>query len=141
MRDKKIIILAVLSIAAVLSLVHGIFKANVTAKKEFVALPAASLPKLELSPGLFTKEFQLRPRQKTLFSSWGRNPFSLHNSADRDFSLSGIFQDQDNPSAIINEKIVVAGDKIEGCHVSAIKEKSVILNDGSNDFELRLGED
>jgi len=52
--------------------------------------------------------------------------------------LSGILWDEEVPAAIINDEIVEIGDEIAGSTVIDIKEDSVILNDGSRNFELNL---
>jgi len=144
MPDKKIIILVSLSIVALASLVWGVVASGIIKSGR----PKAAVVASEVRPGaqdsaadFSIPDFKFKPRPKSAFNSWGRNPFSLHNKADRDFTLSGIFRDRDKPTAIINNKIVAIGDKIEGFNVTAIRENSVVVNDGKADFELRLGED
>lgn len=53
-------------------------------------------------------------------------------------SLEGIFWDPASPMAIINDKIVGEGDKIEGAEVVEIKEDRVILRYGEEQSILRL---
>ena len=55
-----------------------------------------------------------------------------------EFYLSGIVWDKDNPTAIINNKIVKIGAEIAGSTVVNIKEDRVILNDGIRNFELKM---
>ena len=54
-------------------------------------------------------------------------------------TLTGILWDKDKPLAIINNRVVKIGDTAGGSRVVEIKENSVILNDGTKDFELKLG--
>ncbi len=54
-------------------------------------------------------------------------------------NLTGILWDKEKPMAIINGKIVKAGDRAAGCSVVEIKENSVVLNDGAKEFVLKLG--
>ncbi|MBL7151294.1 MAG: hypothetical protein ISS89_01710 [Candidatus Omnitrophica bacterium] len=54
-------------------------------------------------------------------------------------TLSGILWDENNPLAIINNKVVKKADSVSGCRVIEIKRNSVVLNDGTRDFELKLG--
>ncbi len=74
--------------------------------------------------------------------AWERCPFSgkIYSAQKRlkDLTLAGIIWDEKKPLAIINNEIVKAQDKINGRTVIEIKHDRVILNDGSEDFELRL---
>lgn len=54
-------------------------------------------------------------------------------------TLSGILWDENNPLAIINNKVVKKADSVSGCRVVEIKQESVVLNDGTRDFEFKLG--
>ena len=54
--------------------------------------------------------------------------------------LRGIIWDEQDPRAIIDNKIVRVGDKLLSCTVVEIKERSVILNDEFGDYELNLGD-
>lgn len=53
-------------------------------------------------------------------------------------TLSGILWEENNPLAIINNKIVKVGDRVAGCNVVEIRQNSVSLNNGTKDFELKL---
>lgn len=55
-------------------------------------------------------------------------------------SLSGIIWDQIKPMAVINGKIVKAGDRVDNDTVVIIKKDRVVLNNGIKDYELKLGE-
>ena len=55
-------------------------------------------------------------------------------------SLTGIISTDNGPAAVINNRIVRIGDKIGTNKVIQIKGDSVVLNDGSKDFELKLTE-
>lgn len=52
--------------------------------------------------------------------------------------LNGIILTQEQPLAIINNTIVRAGDEIGKNKVVKVNTDSVILNDGSAEFELKL---
>ena len=54
--------------------------------------------------------------------------------------LSGIISTEKGSAAVINNNILRAGDKIAVNTVVKIDKDSVILNDGSKDFELKLVE-
>ncbi|MBF0521453.1 MAG: hypothetical protein HQL24_00185 [Candidatus Omnitrophica bacterium] len=53
-------------------------------------------------------------------------------------SLSGIVFSKEMPRAIIDNKIVVVGDKVKSNKVVKITENTVVLNDGTKDFTLFL---
>lgn len=84
-----------------------------------------------------------RRAAKTNFVSWGRSPFILRRSsisAVKKLVLNGIMWDKENPLAVINDEVVKIGAEIGKNTVVDIKEDSVILNDGTNNFKLRLGQ-
>lgn len=75
---------------------------------------------------------------------WGRDPFGLGKFMVKGeeglvrLALNGIVWDGENPYAIINDEIVKKGDTIDGNIVVEIREESVILDDGLEQFTLKL---
>lgn len=65
---------------------------------------------------------------------WGRDPFVKAQEGTvrkGEFRLSAIVWDTELPYAVINGKVVCAGDKINGCTVLKIdKDKAVVKKDG-----------
>ncbi|MDD5449468.1 MAG: hypothetical protein PHO42_02595 [Candidatus Omnitrophica bacterium] len=78
-----------------------------------------------------------RRAERTRFTSWGRNPFLTRISLT-DAGLAGILWDEKSPKAIIGGSIVGIGDKIGGNTVVDIQKDRVILNDGSENFEIGI---
>lgn len=83
---------------------------------------------------------------------WGRNPFYLEKEfevkeeeavaddpGNREPVLNGIFWDDENPSAVINNRYVAVNDTFGGYTVMAIQKNVVILSDGMDHIELRTG--
>ena len=73
----------------------------------------------------------------------GRDPFTLRMISSKSVkgeSLSGIIWDDDVPMAVINGQILTVGDSIGGNTLVDIKEESVVLSDGTNQYELKLGQ-
>lgn len=139
MRNKKLIILIILCIVAVFSLIYGIVTPQ-KRRRELISKPASVHREeiIQLTERIAPKK---RKAKRTDFVSWGRDPFLLPEvsaKASRGINLTGIIWDEKNPMAIISDNIVGTGDKIEKNTVIDIKEDRVILNDGANDFELRL---
>ena len=78
-------------------------------------------------------------RLTSSYSSWGRNPFIIEDKGESFIlNLKGIIWDESTRLAVINEKVVREGDEVGGRKVIKIEKHRVILNDGQNDFELRL---
>jgi len=75
--------------------------------------------------------------------SWVRDPFSgkLYSStSEMELHLEGILWDPKKPAAIINGEVVKVGDALaSGSRVIAIKQNSVIINDGARNIEIKLG--
>jgi len=137
MHNKKLIILAILGTLAVFSLFYGIF----------------TPPKIRRPPQVKESDIQLerkvplseepiltkRVAKRTNYASWGRNPFTP-KAISTATGLTGILWDDKIPKAIINDNVMGIGDKVDGKTVIDIQRDKVILNDGSKNFELRLGE-
>ncbi len=102
--------------------------------------PISSVSTLKPSPIQMGRDEKYREEKLT----WVRDPFSgkIYTSGEgsRDLKLDGIIWDKKEPLAMINECIVRVGDEIGESKIIDIKPDRVILNDGTRDFELRLGE-
>lgn len=71
-----------------------------------------------------------------------RDPFSAAAEEVAGIRLTGILWDDKNPQAAINNMIVGVGQKVDAATVVvAITKRSVVLNDGQKNFELRLSEE
>ncbi len=145
MKKKDIIqigITGVLLVVLLLFLSHGRKPkktANGPLNKNVSLSPAADVQKTGGS------EFYKRLEEETKSMELKRDPFTFTKQqagpsvvSARELILSGIAWDQDNPSAIINNKIVAIGQEVDGNTVVDIKENRVILNDGDHNFELRI---
>lgn len=135
MRDKRLIALAILGVMALASLIYGILTPSKL--KQGLSSSAVSVVKPNGGNSLLPKE---RHAPRSSYESWGRNPFILQEGvSDKMLVLNGIAWDKKAPQVIINNRILNAGDKIRGSTVVAIQPHSVTLNDGSQNFELKLG--
>lgn len=133
---KKKIILAVLCVIAIFTITRNI-------RPRPVADGGAGLAGGVLSNISGDPASLKRTAKRTDFESWERNPFSPKAVVTRKASgliLSGIFWDDGNPSAIIDDEIVNIGSRIGSVVVIDITKKGVCLNDGVNDFDLSLEE-
>lgn len=135
MKDKKAVILIVLAVAAIISLLYGIitsFKGRSRGEGKKALLTGEVRPQIT---------FAARRAKRSIYKSWGRDPFSLPGASVKKFKgfiLNGILWDKENPMAIINNRIVKAGDSISGSVVIGIKEDRVVLTDGATEFDLIL---
>lgn len=140
MKDKKVIVLVVLSVLAVISLVRGI--TSHPARKtdtSYTYTAQATKPQTSSSQGA---TFTQRRAKKSQFASWKRSPFmpSSTLTVSPAIVLGGIMWDKNNPKAMIGDAIVKKGDRVGSYTVIDIQKTSVILNDGIKDIELRLKE-
>ena len=75
---------------------------------------------------------------------WGRDPFGAGDSgvsfsrSPANFSLSGVVWDDKSPMAIVNDKLLQAGDLIDGCQVKEIRRASVSIVCDNVPYELKL---
>ncbi|MFH1414393.1 MAG: hypothetical protein ABIG56_06060 [Candidatus Omnitrophota bacterium] len=75
---------------------------------------------------------------------WVRCPFSgrayISTEGAIGLILTGINWDQEKAIAIINNKILMTGEKVGPYTVVSIEKEKVILNDGADKLELRLSQ-
>ncbi len=134
MQSKKIILLIVLGIAAIISLTRGIF--------------VSSGKKMPIQPGIESSKNNLSisgvRRGASKFTSWYRNPFvpkAKEVKVELRIVLNGIVWDANKPVAMINDKVLGMGESLnDKITVVQIKPDRVILNNGESDFELKLGQ-
>ena len=149
MKNKRVIIVVILGMGALISLIYGIVaptKSGKTAPPTSVVRPrspqeALSANEVALPPGRVIPS--KRHAAKTNFNFWGRNPFAPEQApveAAAKLVLNGIMWDEKRPLAIIDNEVVGIGSKIGEHTVKDIKKDSVTLNDGANDLELRLAQ-
>lgn len=88
-------------------------------------------------PGLYR-----RLEQEVKKMDFTRDPFSRQSLADLEESqslhLSGIFWDEANPTAIINDQIITVGGEINGKKIVEIRKDKVILEADGQTTELGL---
>ena len=140
-RRIEFIIVAVLILVFIILLANTFFRSK---KPEVLIAPQPVQPVTEkaepIAPKL--KDAQGRLEKKGLI--WGRDPFRLARtknlSSNRDLALNGIIWDEGDPYAIINGKVVISGDYINGNMVVYIGKNSVILDSGTEQFELKVWE-
>jgi hypothetical protein len=133
MKDKKVIILIVLGVAAAASLLWG------TTSSPKRKQPAFSAPEISQAPqSVPTSAAAINRRAvRSKFKAWKRRPFQSSQvpGQSSNLVLNGIIGGK-VPKAMIGDLMVGVGDKIGNNKVVAIKKDSVTLNDGTKDFEL-----
>jgi hypothetical protein len=135
MKDKKVVVLIVLSVFAVISLARGIMAP--AKHRHGGAPPHEQQPQLQRQEPAQGLSMTRRAKRST-FAAWKRNPFVPGYAASTSMTLSGVIWNKDRPKAMIGDTIVTKGDKVCGATVVEIKPDSVILNDGSKNIEIKL---
>lgn len=144
MKDKKVVILVMLLVLAVLSLLHGM---NASKKEKRLSQPPAAAEELSDQKNILpaSKSVEIERRAaRTQFTSWKRNPFvptGIQGGSSVNLELGGIMWSGENPTAIVGDAIVKKGDKLGMYEVIEIKQDRVILSDGTKDVVLRLKEE
>lgn len=108
--------------------------------------PPAAADAAVVAQGSGDSGFFARMEAETKNLEWKRDPFTDNSLAalhecPAGLCLKGIVWSADNPGAIINDRIVRVGDKIQGeaaVAVIEINEKEVVLSDGPNLIRLHL---
>jgi hypothetical protein len=141
MNNKKLIVLIVLAVLAVLSIVYGLVKSS----RETARMPEKLVESSNKAAAVNKVSTVLpsTPPVRSAYSSWGRNPFALPGeryASLEDLRLEGVLSDKNKFSAIINDRVVIIGEEIEGNTVVDIRADRVILSDGQKEFELKLNQ-
>lgn len=115
------------------------------AKRRFSATAVVSTVTVSGPAAQTRKEIARQGAGKPEEPAWGRCPFSgkAYSASGKpviNFRLTGIIWDQKTPQALINNKIVKAGDRFGNYIVVGINRNSVILNNGIEEIQLRLGQ-
>lgn len=136
MKNKKVIILIVLGIFAIISLIYGITTGPKGRSRRAEIAVGGNFQPASSQAILSTQ----RRAKRSSFTSWKRNPFVPTGipGTPSNLVLNGILSSGNNLKAMIGDNIVGKGDKIGNNTVIEIKEDRVILNDGTKDFELKL---
>ena len=141
MKNRKLVILWVLVPLAAISLIYGVVSPGKKGGKRVSPAATASGPAEPATPVPALSQRHPKKGSQTL---WGRNPFvppqvSLQGISEKGLILHGILWEEAAPRAVINGRIVRAGDRIQGYHVVKIEKDRVTLTDGTTAFELKLG--
>jgi len=138
-KEKKIkIVLVFLIVTAVFIWSKGCQRAS--APKTSLDASQSFLNQAEMS-SLLAMNQGPKSSSRSVYPAWGRNPFVLETAQNAGkLILNGILWDDEKPQALIGDHIVSKGDSIGSSIVVDIKKDSVILNNGIEDLELKLGE-
>ncbi len=141
MQNKKLIVLIVLGIGAIISLIYGVSSSPKGRSRPAVNSPAiggAPVP-AAIEQTRLASSVKRRAKQST-FQSWSRSPFIPKSAKGSSYQmeLSGILGSGKNLKAMINGQIVGKGDKLGSVTVTEIATDSVTLNDGSEEIVLKL---
>lgn len=126
-RNNKSVILAILIITAVsIWMPKGNKPASVSADTSEHVIPVI-----------------IASKENFEFDDWGRDPFAwtqVNEQTDdtSDLRVLAIMEYGEKYQAMINKSIVEVGDKINDKTVKQIEQNRVILNDGTNDYILKL---
>lgn len=137
--DKKrieLVVTAVLVLILILSWANSI---KISKRRKGAAPAKAASAKLAPAE----KEAVGASEQDWQSLEWARDPFtgrvySGEASGPIDLQLQGILWDEKKPRALIGGEIVGKGDALGNNVVIKISKDSVLLNDGTNDLELKL---
>jgi hypothetical protein len=137
-RKKLEIIITTVLVLILIVLLVNTFKSG---RSPDPASGVAAGPGAVSAPGFEAREV---PREySNRAAEWGRDPFypvNIRGGADvaSELELNGIIWDEKNPYAIINDEVLIEGDRIEGYDVVRIEEKRVILRSSTEELALQM---
>jgi len=143
--DKKrveIIITAVLTVVLILAVINSM--KTVKNKLKPPAAAALAQPSQQPSAALMQKMAPKKQQGAPEILDWLRCPFSgkVYSASGKSvkLKLTGILWDEKMPQALISDSIVKKGDSVGNYIVVKINKNSVVLNDGTKDIELTVGQ-
>jgi hypothetical protein len=140
---RKLIIFSIL----IAALIYGY--SNIP-KKQQPAEPGPGETDPMVQPAQIVQKSKLVDIEKYSALPWERDPFTRSFQATTDITipsisseweLGGILFDETNPTAIINSRIVKAGEMIDGARVLKIDKSKVLLERNGNPFALSIKRD
>lgn len=146
--DKKRIEIIVTSILGLVFILIAANSCRVLKKRSAAAPSARPAAVIQPQAPVAQPKATLAGQNKTGSSvqlQWGEDPFSgkvylkLTEDKEAEFVVSGIVWDENRPTAIINNKVCETGSRVGGYTVVAIKQDRLVLSDGFQVFEKRIG--
>ena len=141
MQNKKLLVLIVLTIVAVITWIYGLTATPMRKRKPSIAPQAIrQVERKQAGRGVIQGKGE---RKKSRYITLGRNPFIPKGTKAVEFRkliLNGVAWDEEGYKAVINNTVVEIGDKIGKNTIIDIRKNSVILNDGVSNFEIMLAE-
>jgi hypothetical protein len=141
MKNKKVIIAAILTVMAIASLIYGITTPSGNARPRSLPAKGRSVSAAEEEAGArIDSLFARRRAARTKYRTWKRNAFISKDTSGSSSGLvlNGILGSGPGAKAMIGDNIVKVGDIVGGNKVVEIRPKKVILNDGEKNFELTM---
>jgi hypothetical protein len=146
-QKKQIIIISILLVPFILLWAKAFRvikkKGGAKPKPQAVDLSARNLKSILTQPAKTEPLAEVHDDQKDEELRWLRCPFSgkaySRGTGVEDLELNGILWDQEDPKAIINTKIVSLEDTIGKYTILGIEKDKVILTNGLQEFELKIG--
>jgi len=142
----KIIAAAVLALVFIFAGANDIRAINKRKEAPRPVVTQAVVPQTEKTSVIPAPPVKIKESRQDAGAEWGRDPFSgkTYTAASQsqrvtDLKIDGIIWDPKEPLAMINGRVVKKGDNFKGNVIVDIKEDRVILNDGIQDFELKVG--
>ncbi len=145
---RNIIIAGALIVVLVLLVLMDLFLMNPSRHSaQTAASPAASsgFGNLSALVSMRQNDAVYKDQWKLWEEDWGRNPFvppattvSAPEAETEQLVLQGIFWDETNPKAVLNDRVLGQGDALGAYKVMEIKPSSVVLLMGEKKIELRV---
>lgn len=145
---RNILIAGVLSVVLVLLVLRDVLFVNPSRHSSPIAAPSAQasgVGNLSALVSMRQNEAIYKDQWKLWNEDLARNPFipeatsvSVQVTETDQLVLQGIFWDEANPKAVLNDKMLSKGDTLGNYKVMEIKPGSVVLRTGEKNIEIRV---
>ena len=142
---RNILIAGVLSVVLVLLVLRDVHPSRHSSPGAAPSVQASGAGNLSALVSMRQNEAVYKDQWKLWNEDLGRNPFipeatsvSVQVTETDQLVLQGIFWDEANPKAVLNDKMFSKGDTLGNYKVIEIKPGSVVLRTGEKNIEIRV---
>ena len=144
--NRNVLIAGILSVILVLLIVRNIFSSRLVRMASRAPVPISRSGNLSALVSMRQNEAIYKDQWKSWNEDLGRNPFipvadggrARQRRKPTNWCFRGIFWDETNPKAVINDRTLAKGDTLGAYRVVEIKQGSVVLRTGEKNVEVSV---
>ena len=144
-KQRDVLVAGILVVGCAALLYKNVLHKGKPAPKTATAVAQPSPEDSSILVRIRDGEKALKQQSSKWEGDWQRDPFQPQAAVSaapageaRDFVLKGIFWDETNPKAVVNDHMLATGDMIDGYKLMEIHPRSVVLREGEKNVKLSI---